>query len=111
AGAGGMPMSPIVGGDVRRAEGSHDLQVDVRSRTVIIAARMNGLRSAEAAFVLRERFGRQRTRRSVLHLKMPVEEQLRIGCDHMFRQWSLLNQKEPPHVPGGELLRRVSVHA
>src|SRR5262249_5615280 len=87
------------------------LQIDLRGRAIILTARMNGFRGAEASSVLLDSFCRKSSRRSVLHLEMLVEEELRICSDLMFRQWSLLDKKEPPHVFGSELLRRVSIHS
>src|SRR5262245_43153730 len=86
------------------------LEVDLSGRAEILAGRMNGLWSTEASSVLLESFCREGSGRSVLHCKMLVEEEIRICSDHMFRQGSLLDKKEPPHIFGGKFLRRVSIH-
>src|SRR5262249_32820056 len=46
------------------------LQVDLRSRAEIFAARMNGFGSTETAFVLLDSLRSKSPRRSVLHLEM-----------------------------------------
>src|SRR5215469_18394417 len=86
------------------------LQIDLSGRAKILTSRMNGFWSTKASPVLLKSFCRKGARRSVLRLKMLVEKEIRIHSDHMFRQRSLLDKKEPPHIFGSKFLGRVSIH-